>query len=401
MPMLTAVLLLLTSASFSPVAAEPAPPAKRPFTVFPVMRWRPSAPLPGGWQENLTFGLFLAAPVVSVGALLWFARRTRRSSGPAGWGRLVAGNTLVLLCLGTLFLLAGETYFRFFCDTTDSLAFTRTSERWVQRYWRVNSAGCRDSVEYSPALTAGKRRVSFVGDSFTAGHGIKHVEDRFPNRFRRAHPNWEIHVLATVGLDTGRELTVMNKVFARGYQVDQVVLVYCLNDIGDLMPSQADSSDRVREKLDNGNWFVRNSYMVNFWFHHYWASRDPCLRNYFPFVREAYRSALWDQQRERLKAFRDLIQAHGGHLAVVTFPFLNALGPDYEYRFVHDKLERLWSELGVPHLDLLPVYERLPPSRVTVNRYDAHPNEYANRLAAEAIDQWLQGLSLNGAGVSP
>ena len=86
---------------------------------------------------------------------------------------------------------------------------------------------------------------------------------------------------------------------------------------------------------------------------------------------------------------------------MVTFPFLNALGPDYEYRFVHDKLERLWSELGVPHLDLLPVYERLPPSQVTVNRYDAHPNEYANRLAAEAIDKWLQGLSLNRAKVNP
>jgi lysophospholipase L1-like esterase len=305
----------------------------------------------------------------------------------------VVGNALVLLCLATPVLLAGETYFRFFCDTTDSLAYTRISERWVQRHWRVNCAGCRDNVEYSPALAPGRRRISFVGDSFTAGHGIKDVEDRFPNRLRRAHPDWEIHVLAAVGLDTGGELALMKKAFAKGYQVDQVVLVYCLNDVGDMLPPQADATARVVAELDNSGWLFRNSYMLNLWEHHYRASRDPYLGNYCAFVREAYGGALWERQRERLKAFRDLVQAHGGHLAVVTFPLLNALGPNYEYRFIHDKLDGLWQELGVPQLDLLPLYEGLPPSRLTVNRYDAHPNERANQLAAEAIDKWLRQLN--------
>jgi hypothetical protein len=114
-------------------------------------------------------------------------------------------------------------------------------------------------------------------------------------------------------------------------------------------------------------------------------------------VREAYRGTTWEQQQGRLKAFRDLIQAQGGHLAVVTFPFLHALGPSYEYRAVHKQLDQLWLELGVPHLDLLPVFGGLPSSQVTVNRYDAHPNERANRLAAEAIDQWLQRLNTSRA----
>jgi hypothetical protein len=115
-------------------------------------------------------------------------------------------------------------------------------------------------------------------------------------------------------------------------------------------------------------------------------------------VREAYSGALWEQQTERLKAFRDLVRAYGGHLAVVTFPILHALRPNYEYRFIHDKLDRLWQELGVPHLDLLSVYEGLPSSRLTANRFDAHPNERANKLAAEAIDKWLQQLNAPRAG---
>jgi hypothetical protein len=218
------------------------------------------------------------------------------------------------------------------------------------------------------------------------------VEDRFPNLLRRAHPDWEVHVVAKVGLDTDAELKLMKKAFARGYQVDQVVLVYCLNDIEDLMPGQDDAMLRALAVLDDSPWIVRKSYMLNLWYHHYRASRDPYLGNYCFYVRDAYSGPLWEQQVERLKAFRDLVQAHGGHLAVVTFPFLNALGPNYEYRFVHDKLDQCWRGLGVPHLDLLTVYAGLPPSRVTVNRFDAHPNEYADKLAAAAIDKWLQGL---------
>jgi len=386
-----------SSLSTGSPAAGATTSATRPFTLFRPFRWRPATPPPGGLEEKLAFGLFLAAPVLSFGLLLIFVRRVKRSKVPTGWGRLVVGNALVLLCLVTPVLPAGEAYFRFLYDTTDSLAYTRVSERWVQRHWHVNSAGCRDNVEYSPAIQPGKRRISFVGDSFTAGHGIKDVEDRFPNRLRRAHPDWEIHVLATVGLDTGGELALMKKAFARGYQVDQVVLVYCLNDIGDLLPPQADATGRVLAELDNSGWLLRNSYMMNLWNHHYKASRDPYLGNYCSFVREAYNGALWEQQKERLKAFRDLVQAHGGHLAVVTFPFLHALGPSYEYRSIHDKLARLWLDLGVPQFDLLSVYEGLPSSQVTVNRYDAHPNECANKLAAEAIDKWLQEINATRA----
>ena len=184
----------------------------------------------------------------------------------------------------------------------------------------------------------------------------------------------------------------MKKAFAKGYQVDQVVLVYCLNDIGDLLSPQADATGRVLAGLDNSGWLLRNSYMLNLWNHHYKASRDSYLGNYCSFVREAYSGAIWEQQAARLKAFRDLVQAHGGHLAVVTFPFLHALGPNYEYRFIHDKLDRLWLELRVPQLDLLSVYEGLPPSQVTVNHYDARSNERANKLAAEAIDRLIQEL---------
>jgi hypothetical protein len=59
---------------------------------------------------------------------------------------------------------------------------------------------------------------------------------------------------------------------------------------------------------------------------------------------------------------------------------------------VHNQLDQFWRELGVPRLDLLPTYRDLPPQRITLNRLDAHPNEYANALAADATDKFLRQL---------
>jgi hypothetical protein len=377
------------SPPLAPRAQVRDPAGTRPFRLFRSTKWHPTRPGSGPLAEALSFGLFLALPVGGMVLLVLFAREVKRREGPVAWGTLVLGNGLVLFCLLSLLLLAGEIYFRFFYDTTDSLGYTKVCERWVERHWQVNGAGCRDNIEYTTAIAPGKRRVSFIGDSFAAGHGIKNVEDRFENRLRRAHPDWEIHVLANVGLDTGAEQILLNRTLAKGYQLDDVVLVYCLNDVGDLMPEEGQAYEQIFADLDHGGWLVRHSYFINLLYHRYKARQIPLLRNYFPFVRSAYGGERWEQQKQRLKAFRDVVQAHGGRLAVVTFPFLQALGPHYEYQFVHDELDQFWRDLQVPHLDLLSVYKGLSPAQLTVNPYDAHPNEYANQLAAEALDSFL------------
>jgi len=358
------------------------------FSVFRDPRWRGEDP-PGTLQDLADYSVFLLFPAAVGWALVVFARRQKKMKRPARWPLLILGNALVFVFLASLLLLGAETYFRFFYDTTDSLGYTRVCQKWVQRHWHVNKAGCRDDVEYSPKLQPGKRRISFLGDSFTAGHGIKDVEDRFPNRLRRAHPDTEIHVLANVGLDTGAEIVLLQRLISRSYQFDQVVLVYCLNDIADLLSEQSTAYDQLVAGFGRSSWLTRNSYAANLLYHRYRASKNPYARNYCSYVRDAYRGAVWEEQKKRLQELRDLVESHGGRFAVVTFPFLDALGPNYPYTFVHQELDKFWADLHVPHLDLLPVYKDLPSGALVVNPYDAHPNERACRLAAEAIEKGL------------
>ena len=343
--------------------------------------------------ENLVLGLFALLPVGA--AALWLAVvRLWRPVRPAlRRAQVVAANLLGLVFLLTLLLLAGEVYFRFVYDSTDSLLYTKISRRWLDRYWHLNAAGCRDDVPYSYARVPGQRRITFVGDSFTAAHGVKQVADRFANRIRRDHPEWDIQVLAQLGHDTGNEIQMLERLFSLGYQADEVVLVYCLNDVSDLFPDWQQATRRIFGELERSGWLERNSYCVNTLCHRIKVSRDPYMSRYFEFVEAGYRGDMWRLQQERLKTIRDLVSAHGGRLSVVTFPFLHAVGPRYSFGFAHEQLKRCWDELRVPHLDLLPLFQDLPPRRITVNALDAHPNEHAHALAATEIEKFLAVLT--------
>src|ERR1043166_1216730 len=203
-----------------------------------------------------------------------------------------AGHLLVLLFLGSVVLAAGEAYYRYDHDTTDSLSYSKTSQRWFSRHWTSNAAGFRDNVEYADHIQTGKRRLTLLGDSFTAGHGVKDVEDRFANRIRRAHPEWEVHLLAQPGWDTGDELDALRTAIRHGDQIDQVVLVYMLNDVADILPAWATSHQPTLADPAPPRWIQHHSYLVDALVHLIKFLREPDMRNYFEFVRDGYRGPI-------------------------------------------------------------------------------------------------------------
>jgi hypothetical protein len=111
------------------------------------------------------------------------------------------------------------------------------------------------------------------------------------------------------------------------------------------------------------------------------------MQNYFDEVSAAYQGPLWEVEKVGLLAFGNLTRIRGGRLLVVTFPYMDVA---MRFQSVHEQLDRYWKGQGIPHLDLLATFSNLPPSKLVVNAHDAHPNEYAHALAAEAIDEFLK-----------
>ena len=412
-------------------------------------------------DENLVLLIFAAAPFV-VGASIYVFFGFYRFHESLAWHslRLVAGNVLVLSLLLSLVVLTGECYYRFFCDRTDSFGLTKTHKRWVKRHYHFNSLGVRDSVDYRIAVEPGQRRVTFLGDSFTAAHGVRNVEHGFVNLIRRSHPDWDIQAIANNGFDTGQHLNSLawllrlehlpewsdlrydpagRFVVGEGFgglsglrllgkneqgqivlrepsqngkrlgklvvidddpdrplvnfrcQLQTVVWIYVLNDITDIMPQWQMVMQRIYSESEPG-WLGRNSYLFNMLHYRWYAARDPDIANFFSFTSEAYRpdGPIWNVHRVRLQLLDRLVRTGGGKLMVATFPFLDQLGPDYPFAQAHQLLDQFWRSIGVPHLDLLNIYEDYNPDDLTLHAYDAHPNRQAHEMAAEAISAFIK-----------
>lgn len=346
--------------------------------------------------------LFLAGMVVITLLMLLvsvqFFRNHDRFAKRCPRLRLVAGNGLVLsiaLCVVTL---SGECYYRFLYDSTDSYGLSRTTGKWFSDHFQLNQSDFRDEVEYLPEIPRGKTRITFIGDSFTAGHGINAVEHRFANLIRSS-TQYEVHALARCGWDTCDHIELLDLTRRMDYELDVVVLVYCLNDISDLLPEWNRLLDELYGQPSPG-FPVEHSYFLNTIYHRLRLATMPELSSYFSFVSAGYSGEVWERQQDRLTQICGDVRSRGGKFLVVTFPFLHALEDDYQFRDIHQKLSDHWLSLRVPHLDLLETFEDHRSSDVMVNAFDAHPNPFAHRLAADVIldflDSQLTQVELKG-----
>lgn len=342
-------------------------------------------------SENFILVSFTLLLVVSSGLILVCLRYRPLTD----LGEIIELNALLFVFLSSILLVGGELYYRFYYDSPDGYGLMKINDRWYYRYYHENNYGVRDNVDYSANIPQNRRRVTFIGDSFTAAQGIKNVEERFANRIRYSHPKWEIHVLAKPGWSTDEELLMLTEQIARGYQFDQVVLIFCLNDISTSAPELTDITAKF---YANPGWIVQSSYLINTLYYRLQLKRDIALNNYWHLTGRAYLMAPWVKLRQRLENLRELVQTHGGSLSVITFPLMHALQPNYEYHFVHKRLDQFWHDLEVPHLDLLPVYKDISSEMLMVSQFDSHPNEYANTLAADAIGNFLEERMAPGLG---
>jgi lysophospholipase L1-like esterase len=327
---------------------------------------------------------FLLLPVL-LGFYAWRFFRTKPANG---WAAVAIGNALLSLLFASAVFAAGESYYRFIYDSTDTMTSTLTSSAWDRRHVRKNNDNVRDNIDYADQIAPGKRRVTFIGASVLAGYGIKNVEDRFANLVRRAHPEWEIHVFAIHGIETSGQTKVAVGLGNTGYQIDQVVVVDCVSDIAEMLPGWIEAHKKMAyQNWLRQSWLCRNSYFFDQYYQRWQIGRSDFFANYFSDLERAYNCDLWNTQQQKLRSLNASIRSAGGRMLVVTTPIFNDLK---RFRPAHEKLDQFWKAEGVPHLDLLPAFENIPASKLVVSGRDAHPNEYAHAIAAQQIDAFLK-----------
>jgi lysophospholipase L1-like esterase len=247
---------------------------------------------------------------------------------------------------------------------------------------RTNSDGFRDD-DYS-VEKGERRRVVLLGDSLTLGWGVEKeatFEHLLELRLNEREPT-EVINLGVGNYNTTQEV---NLFIDKGlkYDPDLVVLFYFINDAEPVpQKSRFPQLGHIR--------------MVTF----YW-SRIKALEARLSETtgyREAY-SALyregntgWVRSQAALRHLSDLSRAKGFDLKVVLLPELHELA-DYAFAKEHAMVMDFLGEIGVPALDLAPMFrDEASPQSLWVAMDDAHPNARAHGLIAEyAFDFIAEG----------
>ena len=318
-----------------------------------------------------------------MASLKWRARR--RMLGRGLWPADIAFASF--LCL-SLFLMLEGVCVAFF-DISDSFSLSKFGRLWYARHVQLNNMGFRDDRNYTPKPEGHTLRICFIGDSFTFGHGIRRVENRFTSIIEHqlsesSDHHFEIYNLALPGWNTGEQRDRLADMVKNGFRADIFILMYVLNDTTDLQAENVLFNQHMKQ-LEPDNLFLRKSFVLDFLYYRWFVQRLPEVQNYFSWIRKGYEPPLWDQQGIRLRELRRICESSGGRFGVVIFPFLHNLGDDPGYTKIHAQLRHFWESEGVPVLDLLEDFEQESSPSMVVNRFDAHPNERAHQLAADII----------------
>ncbi len=337
----------------------------------------------------------VAVWIFALGLLILGLLRLRRRSHRLP-RRLMLANAGLSLAMVLVLITAGELAFACFADFTDTFSVSNVSKRWLAVHveGEKNQNGFRDRNELTTFVPGGKKRIIFLGDSFTAGHGVRRMEDRFSDligaRLEREQPGK--FVVANMAIPAYDALMVAqlvkDELLKKHYDLASCVYVYNLNDVDRYDPHTAESLQAI-QKSEPTFFLFRDTYLLNWLYFRFVAVRSPGAQSYYENLRRSYESEPWQRVRSLLTDLHRACVEQGVDFRMVIFPFVREVGADYPFLDAHARVVEFCKAEKIPVLDLEPVFRRHAGENLAVSRFDGHPNERANAIAAEAIENDL------------
>lgn len=280
----------------------------------------------------------------------------------------------------------------------------------------INSLGLRGPDEITVEKPENTFRILGLGDSFTFGVGV-----RDPDTFLRQlegllnadcpfDPKQTVQVLnaGTQGYNTRDEVLYLEHRWLKlGLEPDLILITFYLNDA---------YSDEAFRNMGQGlaidlrelNGLARYSRVADLIQHAYRARRVRLeMEKYYERIYFTNPRAVidtesneqhydWNVSKAALKRAAKLAQAHNIKIALVIFPELQNMNGRYPFEAIHELVRDTAESLEIPVMDLLDTYRGRRDRDLWVHPSDHHPNEFAHKLAAMAIDRFLRQEVLSG-----
>lgn len=279
-------------------------------------------------------------------------------------------------------------------------AFDNPQPRSTKVEVKARSTERQPGLRYSePRLSpAGDTfRILVVGDSFAWGDGV-HLEDTFAHRLETRldavsrGTDFEVINWSSPGWNTIVEYRSVEANIDEIFP-DLLLLAFVLND-----PEPFDRNKlavlrkglRRREpRWPSSVYLYQHSRLYSLVWDRLENSR--IHRAYTAYYYSLFEGPDWKGCLRSLAKFRDLTHDRSIPMVLLVFPIFDSpMDDSYSYGALHAKMREVGQSLGVPVLDLLEAYRGIDVYRLAVVPYtDAHPNELAHRIAADAILDYL------------
>lgn len=266
---------------------------------------------------------------------------------------------------------------------SDGYGFTLAAKRWFQKYWHpINSLGYRDYEHDWDSNT-----LFIVGDSFVAGHGIDHIEDRMSSVLAsKLGDEWNVAIIAKNGWALDKQYQAL---INHPQRPDEIILSYYINDIESAARTSGLELPQLIE-LPNPllNLFIDNSFILN-WF--YWIQYRSSIGGvYWEYLKQAYSDPdIWQQHLNEINKIIDYAEDINAPLRIIVWPNLLSIDESSEFT------EKVVGYLNSQGLDVIHLTEFLSgrdPLDMIVNRLDGHPNTSLSKEVAElAYQQFFSG----------
>lgn len=290
-------------------------------------------------------------------------------------------NTTILIFTIFYLLFTLELFFYNFVIQTDSRGGTLAARKWFAKYWRINSLGLRDE-EYTDNDFQGKRVVFCVGDSVTAGQGIKNPKDRFSGLLAdKLGRDYLVVNIAKCGWDTNNEYKAITSYPRKPWLI---ILTYLPNDIetagsysGRKKPIVIGRPAKIIRPV------IRYSYFLNFVFSRLALYNSSAReRKYWEYIKGCYTNGkIWAGHKQELSQIINYAKKDNAGLIVAFFPcadiVVNRLSAPLVCDFVRSE--------GARAVDLTPYFSGRNPAELAVSRFDNHSNEKVNREIADIL----------------
>lgn len=296
------------------------------------------------------------------------------------------GITMIGMILGCILLVEGIVRFKGITAPTTQGFPSYTSALWERYHVELNSEGFRD-VEHAITKDPERRRLLIVGDSFAFGYGIKSIEGRLGSQIgkeltTRTKKRWEVINASRGDTHTLHHIDFLKR--SLKYEPDVVILLYVFNDIDYLYPVTPRESQSI---------FSPSAIL----FKNFYLYQEVRLRIYHIKYRYFKREgdsidpyaddSLLALHFQDVSTFLNIARGNGAFVRVVPYNLSVILGDEFRSRYVNFIQAAVASH--VPVWSLESVFDNFDYSQLVVNNLDRHPNELANRIAAEDIAKRL------------